>query len=81
MCPKILEGYELTSTRSVEPSPNGGAKGGWMIGIDGRTLVFTIFGKNYIFFVLKNYPQVCEDVSLTEPTLMGGPKGMGERCR
>ena len=39
--------------------------------------LFSNFGKSYYFFVLKSILWYVKDVSITEPTLMGGPKGMG----
>ena len=80
MCPKILGDYEC------KKKPNGGLKGE---GGEGLTLFFTNFDKNYYFFVLKNFrksilryvknvSQSIRELRVPEPTLMGGPKGMGE---
>ena len=72
MCPIILGGYDY------KKPPNGGPKGGAIESCFSPILVKTI-----IFFCVcwKSILRYVKDVSLTEPTLMGGQKGMGERCR
>ena len=69
MIPKILGGYEYSN-----PHPHMGSQRRGMIWID---TVFTISGKNYYFFVLKKYPQVCERCVPNRTHPNGRPKEDG----